>query len=454
MTTQSQESHHSFFYRRNRVSPGENVPLLTKIRPGRWLHIQHLPPAVGCATSLASKILDIENAPSDKGSKSNDEPVDGDITSADMTKVELEEKNREKIHTVTFSHIQDNDGVATGSSSVTSGSPQVNRSDSKFSVTSLYSSIPTNSARRKLHHQDSSNSLVSVFDRDGGTVIFFIHGVGGSSSLWYYQMQYFQEQGFEIVAPDLFGHGFSDAPRKESAYSFYELAEDTLAIFDKYSKKRNILIGHSYGASFCTIIARERERKVTKMVLLSGGGPLPLEPQTCNIFCLPSCVLACLKPLLTDAFLRQAFHKPLPRVPSSDFSAFNVPSYVLRGTMQGQYWPEGGQDYHAAVSVAVLLIYGLRDEFVSLDETEWMHETIYASSLETVDAGHMVMLECPDRINHLIHQFIMKDMIIKPKRSSDSQRREEGPKGPPTPAPTRKKTMPNLMPGGLSMSVS
>lgn len=59
-------------------------------------------------------------------------------------------------------------------------------------------------------------------------------------------------------------------------------------------------------SSFCTVIARERERKVTKMVLLSGGGPVSLDPQVCNIFCLPSCVLACLKPLLTDAFRRWA----------------------------------------------------------------------------------------------------------------------------------------------------
>ncbi|PIK56716.1 putative abhydrolase domain-containing protein 8 [Apostichopus japonicus] len=261
-------------------------------------------------------------------------------------------------------------------------------------------------------------------------------------------MRYFQEQGFEVVAPDLFGHGFSDAPRRESAYSFYELAEDTLAIFDKYCKKRNILIGHSYGSSFCTVIARERERKVTKMVLLSGGGPVSLDPQVCNIFCLPSCVLACLKPLLTDAFRRQAFHKPLPRVPSSNFSAFNVPSYVLRGTMQGQYWPEGNQEYHAAVNVAVLLIYGLQDEFVTLDETQWMHETIFASTMETMEAGHMVMLECPDQTNQLIHQFVMKDMIVRPKTG----RQEDTHKGTPSPALSRKKTMPHLMPGGISLS--
>lgn len=51
--------------------------------------------------------------------------------------------------------------------------------------------------------------------------------------------------------------------------------------------------------------------------------------------------------------------------------------------MQGQYWPEGNQEYHAAVNVAVLLIYGLQDEFVTLDETQWMHEVSNSNILNS-----------------------------------------------------------------------
>ena len=40
-------------------------------------------------------------------------------------------------------------------------------------------------------------------------------------------------------------------------------------------------------------------------------------------------------------------------------------------------------------------------------------QTIYGCQLSTVDdAGHMVMVECPDKVNSLIHTFVMKDMMM------------------------------------------
>ncbi len=32
------------------------------------------------------------------------------------------------------------------------------------------------------------------------------------------------------------------------------------------------------------------------------------------------------------------------------------------------------EDYHLAITVSVLLIYGMEDKFVSLEEEEWMQE--------------------------------------------------------------------------------
>lgn len=57
--------------------------------------------------------------------------------------------------------------------------------------------------------------------------------------------------GFEVIAPDMLGHGFSSAPDKASAYTFQNLLNHTIAVFDHYigadSLKKCIVIGHSYG---------------------------------------------------------------------------------------------------------------------------------------------------------------------------------------------------------------
>lgn len=77
--------------------------------------------------------------------------------------------------------------------------------------------------------------------------LFFIHGVGGSLDIWENQLDYFSKQGYEVIAADLAGHGASSVPPVAAAYTFYALAEDMRLIFKRYARKRNILVGHSYG---------------------------------------------------------------------------------------------------------------------------------------------------------------------------------------------------------------
>ncbi|TNN77528.1 Protein ABHD8 [Liparis tanakae] len=77
--------------------------------------------------------------------------------------------------------------------------------------------------------------------------LFFIHGVGGSLDIWGRQVDFFSRLGYEVICPDLAGHGASAAPRVAAAYTFYALADDLRLVFKRYARKRNILIGHSYG---------------------------------------------------------------------------------------------------------------------------------------------------------------------------------------------------------------
>lgn len=59
-----------------------------------------------------------------------------------------------------------------------------------------------------------------------------------------------------------------------------------------------------------------------------------------------------------------------PIIPAED--AFNVPTYVLRHTMNGQIWPDGDEFFHNWLMCPTLLIYGLKDELVSLEEEQEM----------------------------------------------------------------------------------
>jgi abhydrolase domain-containing protein 8 len=80
-------------------------------------------------------------------------------------------------------------------------------------------------------------------------VLFFIHGVGGSSETWKSQLQYFVSAGYEVVAPDLLGHGFSTAPDDIKLYKHERLYAILSLIFDKTvgRGKKAVIVGHSYG---------------------------------------------------------------------------------------------------------------------------------------------------------------------------------------------------------------
>lgn len=57
-----------------------------------------------------------------------------------------------------------------------------------------------------------------------------------------------------------------------------------------------------------------------------------------------------------------------------EYNAFNVSSFVLRAMMSGQYWPEGDEVYHAELTVPVLLVHGMHDKFVPVEEDQRMAE--------------------------------------------------------------------------------
>lgn len=94
---------------------------------------------------------------------------------------------------------------------------------------------------------DSERKITSCKGTHADVALFFVHGVGGSLDIWGSQLDFFFRLGYEVIVPDLVGHGASSAPQIAAAYTFYALAEDMRAIFKRYARKRNILIGHSYG---------------------------------------------------------------------------------------------------------------------------------------------------------------------------------------------------------------
>ncbi|XP_013862778.1 abhydrolase domain-containing protein 8 [Austrofundulus limnaeus] len=411
-----------------------------EVKPGRVLRVRHIlpdrpvveEPTQGGIVSCKRKItvyrsgqLFIENL-GERASAELKTCQNGDTEPNSTVEVELTD-GRNSSPPVSIPEAR-SESVAAGNNTAT---PETGASGEAPAAGQHEPSQPPRKRRRKPKRTlviDCERRIASCKGTHSDVALFFIHGVGGSLDIWGSQLDFFSRLGYEVIAPDLAGHGASSAPHIAAAYTFYALAEDMRLIFKRYAKKRNILIGHSYGVSFCTFLAHEFPDQIHKMVMINGGGPTALEPSLCSIFNLPTCVLHCLSPLLAWSFLKAGFarqgskEKQLLR----ENNAFNVSSFVLRAMMSGQYWPEGDEVYHAELTVPVLLVHGMHDKFVPVEEDQRMAEILLMAFLKVLEDGsHMVMLECPEAVNSLLHEFFLWEPITLPPPKKEPKTRPE-----------------------------
>lgn len=102
--------------------------------------------------------------------------------------------------------------------------------------------------------------------------IVFIHGAGGSSSIWYKQIREFKED-FNLLLIDLRGHGKSANSIKNlwnDKYTFPNVTKDIIEVLDHL----NIPPAHVMGVSLGTILARqlaEMEPKRVKSMIMAGA---------------------------------------------------------------------------------------------------------------------------------------------------------------------------------------
>ncbi len=106
--------------------------------------------------------------------------------------------------------------------------------------------------------------------------VTFVHGAGGSSSIWFKQVREFRKH-FNILLLDLRGHGNSKPALKDafdSKYTFDSITEDIVEVIDK----ENIATSHFVGISLGTILIRNLAEKYPDRVksMIMGGAIMKL----------------------------------------------------------------------------------------------------------------------------------------------------------------------------------
>jgi pimeloyl-ACP methyl ester carboxylesterase len=112
------------------------------------------------------------------------------------------------------------------------------------------------------------------FDRSLPTIVL-LHGAGFDHSSWALHSRWFAHHGYNVLAPDLPGHGRSSGPPLPA---ISEMADWTPALIEAAGAAKARLVGHSMGSLIALETAARHPTKVSALGLIGTAATMTVGP--------------------------------------------------------------------------------------------------------------------------------------------------------------------------------
>lgn len=114
-----------------------------------------------------------------------------------------------------------------------------------------------------------------------GRSLVIVHGTSEHGGRYDHVAKAAVEHGWQVIVPDLRGHGRSDGvPVHVDRFDRYLLDLDTLWQYFELNPRRTALLGHSFGGLVCTRFAQTRPQRMATLTLMSPLLGLKVEVDT------------------------------------------------------------------------------------------------------------------------------------------------------------------------------
>jgi 3-oxoadipate enol-lactonase len=272
-------------------------------------------------------------------------------------------------------------------------------------LTRLGRLYPANGRRRHVGENEAKISYLVTRKVRHGTAktILLIHGAGMSARSWALQLQGLSAS-HQVLAMDLPGHGASDPISDASVESYADAACTLLATLDIGPV---FVAGHSLGGSVALSLAARRPELVKGLVLISS----------CAKTSQSSGTFKTLLGSLPAAFGRMLFSSTARSFLFALGATNSAVQLALKDLRNCR--PETVKKDMAAAEAMnlenvaqnlrspTLILCGTSDIVTPLRLSEKLTELIPGAQLHVVDqAGHMLPLEAPERVNQEILAFV------------------------------------------------
>lgn len=107
-----------------------------------------------------------------------------------------------------------------------------------------------------------------------GATIFLLHGLGSCKADWQPQVKALAEH-YQVIAPDLRGHGNSDKPT--GGYSIPQFAADILGLMDAMGCQQAHMIGLSLGGMITLEFATRYPQRLLSATIINSTAAVPMD---------------------------------------------------------------------------------------------------------------------------------------------------------------------------------
>jgi pimeloyl-ACP methyl ester carboxylesterase len=205
-----------------------------------------------------------------------------------------------------------------------------------------------------------------------------------------------------VLAPDLPGHGESTGPGEDSIPGYLRRL---LGWLDQLGIGRLVWCGHSMGGAIALQAGRSRPDRVAGLILISTGARLRVDPQILKRTAGANDPDAAVRWLMDAAFSEEA-PENLIRLAGERLGA------VSPDVLHQDFFACDGfdlMDELGRINAPALVIAGDLDRLTPPKYGRYLATHLPSASLRIVaGAGHMVMLERPGEVAHMVRTFAMK----------------------------------------------
>ena len=272
------------------------------------------------------------------------------------------------------------------------------------------------------HRVEPDGSVVNYVDIGSGPVMLFVHGLGGSWQNWLENLPHFART-HRCIAPDL--GGFGESEPVDGDVSIERYARSLCQLLEHLDVKSAVVVGNSMGGFIALELAIRYPQLVEKLVLVSAAVLWQEYRRAKPLVAFANATEGTLGRLIIDLQPRLAL-RPRLRQSALRMGGIVAPhrlsrelqrELILTARRTEGFLPafQALADYSLRdelekVAAPTLIVWGKADPLVGVAHARELERLIPgARAVIYRGAGHVVMLERPEKFNAEVEAFLAGD---------------------------------------------